>query len=466
MAKIVDPDFLNQGVEITITPGASGTIQLSIAGNLSTDGVTLQAVYSFLKEEWRTDDNLIKYPFPLIAITEEQFELINSWNWADATTKNLIRDGGWRRYAADNSTSIEEYMNVTTLGTFAEATDLAYYLQVPAVSGGTPSDFVYDGPVNEAVQIYAAAGYGNYDYRGYFKAFLREEAKTYDSYDLLTEQNLTVLTYKKYALPLSNALDTVKITHTDSQIASGAAYSNIDVTYYTAPQLRLIGGVNRSFHIIIDADGQLAELVYEKVQYLLRQPTNINTAGSPTVSGDTADELLVFIGDTLRTLYNTEWADRGYGGGVHVDNYAAADTNRIEHTDDTGTARLYPFVSSGNLLFNDNLVDDPDAYYWMFFTSVPSGDYGTANAVLVQDNDGNTISGAASAASIEYTFDYDNNTQGGRTSGTNAPVTVVAIGLDTAQFVSVTSTILRTKTNNISLVAALERNYSNPVGGP
>ena len=464
MAKIVDPDFLNQGTEITITPGASGTITLSVSGNLSTDGVTLQAVYSFLKEEWRTDDNLIKFPFPLIAITEEQFELINSWNWGDQTTKNLIRDGGWRRYAADNTTSIEEYMNITTLGTFAEATDLAYYLQVPAVSGGTPNDFVYDGPVNEAVQIYAAAGYGNYDYRDYFKAFLREEAKTYDSYDLLTEQNLAALTYKKYALPLSNALD-IKITHTDSQIASGAAYANIDITYYTTPQLRSISGVNRSFHIIIDADGQLAELVYEKIQYLLRQPTDID-AGSETVSGNTADELLVFIGETLRTLYNSEWASRGYGGGVHVDNYAAADTNRIEHTDDTGTIRLYPFVSSGNLLFNDNLVTDNDAYYWMFFTSVPSGDYGTVNAVLVQDNFGNTISGAASAASIEYTFDYDNNTQGGRASGTDAPVTVVAIGLEDAQFVSATSTIQRTKTNDITLVAALERNYSNPVGGP
>ncbi len=461
MAKIVDPDFLNQGVEITIVPGASGTIQLEVAGNLSTDGVTLQAVYSFLKEEWRTDDNLIKYPFPLIAITEEQMELINSWNWFDVTTKNLIRDGGWRRYAADNTTEIEEYMNITTLGTFQAPTDLAYYLQVPAVSGGTPVDFVYDGPVNEAVQIYAAAGYGTYDYRDFLKVFLREEAKLYDSYDLLTEQNLTALTYKKYALPLSNATD-IKVTHTDSEVASGANYLSVDVTYFTTPQTRSIGGISRDFHIIIDGDSKSAEIIYEKIQYLLRLPTDID-AGSETVSGDTADELLLFIGDTLRTLFNSDWSSRGYGGGVHVDNFAAADTNRIEHTDDTNTIRLYPFVSAGNLLFNDNLVPDTDAFYWMFFTSVPSGAYGTANAVLVNDNDGNTISGAASAASIAYTFDYDNNVQGGRTSGTNAPVTVVAIGLEDAQFVDAVSTIQRTKTNDITLVAALERNYSNPL---
>jgi hypothetical protein len=92
MAKLVDPDDLNQATEITITPGASGTITLNPGvGNLVyADGVTGQCVYSFLKEEWKSDANLIKFPFPMIAITEEQFELIDSWNWGDQETKNTI----------------------------------------------------------------------------------------------------------------------------------------------------------------------------------------------------------------------------------------------------------------------------------------------------------------------------------------------------------------------------------------
>ena len=55
MAKIVDPDSLNQATEVVIST-AGKTIQLLAAGNLnntppgSTSGVTLQAVYSFLKE--------------------------------------------------------------------------------------------------------------------------------------------------------------------------------------------------------------------------------------------------------------------------------------------------------------------------------------------------------------------------------------------------------------------------------
>jgi hypothetical protein len=397
------------------------------------------------------DADLIKFPFPLISITEESFELVNNWQWADTTTKNTIRDAGWAWKDA-NGNSLEEWANITTLGSFNEATDQAYYIQQ---SGGTPSDMVFADAVNEAVQIYAAVGYGNYDYRNYFKIFLREEQKSYDNYNLLLEQNLSALTYKKYALPLSNALDTVKITHTDAQIASGAAYANIDITYYGAAQQRNIGGTNYDFHIIIDGDNKTAEQIYEKVQYQLRQTGDID-AGGGTVRGDIADEMLTFIGDTLRTGYVT-----GYGG-VFIDNYATSDVNRLEFTDDTSTVRTFPYTATGYLLFNDNLVNDASAKYWMFFTSIGVSAYGTEDAILVQDADSNTITGNASAASIGFTFDYDGNVQGGRTPATNAPVTVVAIGLSTAQFVKTTSTIERSTANNISLVAALERNYSNP----
>ena len=49
MPIILDPDDLNQGTEVVISTGAK-TIQLVATGNLSTDGVTLQCLYSFLKD--------------------------------------------------------------------------------------------------------------------------------------------------------------------------------------------------------------------------------------------------------------------------------------------------------------------------------------------------------------------------------------------------------------------------------
>ena len=57
MALITDPDNLNQGTEITIDTAAL-TIALTVTGNLSNDGAAGQALYSFLKEEWKTDASL------------------------------------------------------------------------------------------------------------------------------------------------------------------------------------------------------------------------------------------------------------------------------------------------------------------------------------------------------------------------------------------------------------------------
>jgi hypothetical protein len=276
-------------------------------------------------------------------------------------------------------------------------------------------------------------------------------------------------------MPLSNAADTIKITHTDWTV-SGAAepYGPINVTYYDSAQSISVGGISRDFHVVIDADGATAEQVYEKVQFLLRQNYDINESlTTPNVTGSIGDELLLFVGDTLETKFNTTWAKPSFGGGggVIIINYAPADTNRLIFVDDLGERREELFVSTGRLTFNTNLLGDTDAYYWMFFTSVPSGDYGTANAYVVEDASSIPISGTitnnpsitAGNDYIDFTFDYDQNTQGGRAQATNAATTIVAIGLETAQFVSTTAlTLARTKTNNVSLVAALERNYTNP----
>ena len=53
MALIFDPTNLTS-TEVSISTAAK-TITLNEAGNLSADGVTLQCLYSYLKEQWKTD---------------------------------------------------------------------------------------------------------------------------------------------------------------------------------------------------------------------------------------------------------------------------------------------------------------------------------------------------------------------------------------------------------------------------
>ena len=441
MAKITDPDFLSQYTEVAINPTGK-VIALYEAGNLSTDGVTLQALYSFLKEQWRIDDTLIKYEFPIEAITPEQFEFINGWDLSGVDTKNLVRDGGWALKDLDNLVS-EEYMSLVTLGSFTDATDKAYYQQT---SSGAPTDIVLAGPVNQAIQIYDS---GSFNYRSYFKIYLRESGKTYDSYDLLKQQNISSLTYKKYALPLSNSTD-LNISAYDSFIATGDPYTGINVVYFDTPVQRTIGTGTFEFDIIVSGfDADKAE-IYEKIQWLLRQNDNINS-GDTQVTGKITDVLMNFVGDTLNTT-----------SGVYIDDFQADDINSLTFIDVSGVTRTYPFTSAGSLLFNTNLQNDPSAKYWMYFTSVPDGNFGDSDAIIVQDADSLPITGLIGGSpSVSFTFNYDSNTQGSRTAATDADVTVVGIGLTGAQYVVTTSTIARSVANSISVISVLERNYSN-----
>lgn len=443
MAKITDPDFLNDSStgECTITP-SNKTVVLRVTGNLSDDGVTLQAVYSFLKERWRLDSNLIKYPFPVEAITSEQFELKNGWILSGTTTKNLVRDGGWA-VKDDNGASTEEYMNLATLGSFYSTGDKAYYRQgatLPAV------DAVYTGPMNQAIQIYQS---GAYDRRDYFRIFLRGQGEVYSSYDLLTNQNISALTYKKYALPLSNNID-LKIGTTDDVISTGTSYTGVGIVYYSSGIQRTVGTGTYLFDKIISGNAQDKQNIYEKIQYLLRQNSNID-GGTGVVTGKLTNELLAFVGDTLVTE-----------DGVFIDNLQDDDINSVQFVDISGLTRTYPFTSAGTITFNTNLQNDPSSRYWMYFTTNPAGNYGSSTAVLVQDKDNNNITGTVNAQSSKaFTFNYDSNNQGGRTPGTEATVTLIAIGLSGAQYVSTTATIGRTTTNSASLISVLERNYQN-----
>ena len=441
MALIKDPDNLNQGTEVTINAVAK-TITLNEAGNLSSDGVTLQALYSFLKEEWRSDPSLIPYPFPMVAITAEQFEFIEDWNPANDATRKLIRTGGWAEINAAGNTN-REYAGIISLGTLG-VSDQPYYDQ-----NGTSVDFTYQGAIDEAIQIYGDATNGDFDYRSSLTIYAREQGKTYASSDLAAIGTVS-LTYQAYRFPLSNG-DDLKVTENDTTVD---AYG-VDITYYGSPQVRNIGGTNRNFSIIINGNNRSAEQIYMAVQSALRKNSDID-AGAGTVNGKLAEELLVFVGDNLKTKFTSN-------GGVYIDNFDSNDTNRLTFVDDTGVERTFPFVAAGSINFNANLQNDASAVYRMFFTTNPAGNFGTSDAVLVHNNAGVDISGNVGGnGSISFDFDYDGNNQGGRTPGTDADVTIVAIGLDDAQYVVATGTITRATGLNFSLVSALERNYNNP----
>jgi len=90
--------------------------------------------------------------------------------------------------------------------------------------------------------------------------------------------------------------------------------------------------------------------------------------------------------------------------------------------------------------------------------------YPSPDALIVQNNDGPTnLAADINSTSIGFNFDYDNNSQGGRTTGV-ANVVLVAAGAEAAQ-VAVVKGLQITRATGLafSITSPLERNYLDEV---
>jgi len=583
MPKIVDPDNLTTGTSVFWSTGSVATRTIGISSSLDSDGslvpplesgsdsgVTFQCLYSFAKEEWKSSDTLIRIPFPFISITKTQFDVINNWDFADDSSRYLIRDGGWSVISSSvggTDVTTQEWVNIRTLGTIgfdtdnvpplAANSDQVYYVQSGSENHGQTlaleiQNFKMSGSVNQAIQQYSASSAGvGYNFRGSTDLYLREYKKIYDSANIQNDLGVTTQEYTQLSVPLQNSTDLKITTTTEGQALADGPWAFVDIYFFSGsgfinsssfagqgnPPAGLVirddnAGITGEWYIdntggsgagapptgrwvpyaletaegtaisasaAISSSGQYTVFnkiitngtgsavsaqgegtgstadVYTAVQYQLRQEANIDKAGHfPTSNpitflGKRTDSLLSFVGDTLVT-----------SNGVYVFPLKNADVNAVDFYDVSGSVVRFPFVASGTLTFDNNIQTDLSASYFMFFTNLgdegsdATASFGLPGAIIVEDNDGLQITGSLRdnggpvTSSVSFTFNYDGNTQGGRTPGdgtagsSDAGVTVVAIGLASAAYVTVTSNIERTKANNISLVSALERNYENP----
>lgn len=94
--------------------------------------------------------------------------------------------------------------------------------------------------------------------------------------------------------------------------------------------------------------------------------------------------------------------------------------------------------------------------------NLDSKPYDSPDAIVVNDNAGDPITGQITASTISFDFDYVNNVQGARTANTNAPIAIIAQGKAGAQWVDGLFTISRTTGLSFPLNAATERVYANP----
>lgn len=444
MAKITSRASLNVGTELTINETAR-TFTLNEAGNLvAKDGVTLQALYSKFADLWTTT-TYQDSPFPLNAIDALSGQYYfgvdaggnyNGWKPASDATRNMLRDGGWREYSSAGVLN-REYAGFVGLGAINTGAQPYYILN----ASDAPTNFPFADQFNVGVQVYGDAANGDFDKRTYAKTYCREYGKKYKD-SVLADTGKTATGAFLVNFLISNE-DDLKIQANDAAM-TGAPYDGITVSYYSTNQNRLIGGANYPFRIIVDGNGATLEQIYTKIQYLLRQNSDINTAGDAgSVTGKTAASLLSFVGGTLVT-----------STGVYIDNIQSADSNRIEFYDQNGVKRTNPYTAAGALSFNAALVGAGSSYRLFF-----SADYGTASAVTVKNASGVDIAGIISASPIPFDFDYDGDTLGG-TAGTDKAVTLIGIKPGSGKFAVATGTLTRSKAISLSLVGEADRAYN------
>lgn len=453
MAMIQDPDNLIVDTNITFNftnktfdfiASADGT---TTNGLIAKDGVDANAIWSKFVDLWATA-TYKPYPFPMNKIDNRSGQYVfgrdpggtyNGWKPGTDATRQMIRNGGWAEYS--NLGVLNRVYFGAVLQGGVSAGSQCYYQRS---STGAPLNYTFTDLPNEAIQVYGDSTNGNFDNRTFFKSFNRTYGYTFDDVSL-TDISETATGAYKLPFGINTAAD-LNLTADDTAVAA-SPYTTCTIKYDTANTNITIGAGSYPFKKHITHTNLTRFQIYTKMQYLLRQATDINTGGTGgTVTGKTADLICWFVGPTLYT--------RAFFTPID------ADLNDVVFIDDNGVEREFPYASAGTLNFNANLTSGGTGYYTLYYTTTPLGDdFGEGTAVIVKDKNNNDITGTITGSSISFNFDFTSNTQGGYAGGSNRDVTLVWGNPGVAKPGVSTGQITESKSISISAVAEADPSY-------
>lgn len=447
MTMIVDPDDLIVGTNLSFNFGTK-TFTLTVGGSLvAKDGVDGNALWSKFVDLWATA-TYKPYPFPMNKIDNRSGQYVfgrdpggtyNGWKPADDATRQKIRNSGWNEYSSVGVLNRVYFGSVLQGG--VSSGSQCYFQRA---STGAAISYTFTDLPNEAVQVFGDAGNGAFDNRAFFKSFNRTYGFTFDDVSL-TDISETATGPFKLPFGINTSAD-LNLTADDTAVLL-TPYDTITIDYDTATANKTIGGGSYPFKKEIIHTNATRYQIYTKMQYLLRQDSDINGAGDAgVINGKTADLICWFVGPTLYS--------RAFFTPI------AADLNDVVFIDNNGVERQFPYASAGTLNFNSNLTSGGTGYYTMFYATTPGGDdYGESTAVIVKDKDGVDITGTISGASLAFTFDWSGNVQGGYAGSVVRDVVLVWGNPGVAKPGVSTGQITQSKGISISAVAEADPSY-------
>lgn len=439
-------DVANGRIEI-ITAEELATVNLTSKGGgvsdpnpiSNQDGIKMEALYAFERQERRLDETLRQYDYYFTGTFKfgGAYELVNNRKFDDAngsatssTTDDRakVRGSGWiERNVAGAIGRI--YYGVVSLGNI-EALSQPYY-QLSA--GGAPVDFAKDGGINEAIQVYGDAGVDanttTFDTRTYLSNKVRTYGYNYDE-KILADSGVSEMGGYSSGFALSESVHLTTNT-TDMPLAS---------VYNANPALQTGVWLNMTLEELdvaqtetgfTTADGNFTWVLNNPNNASLNQCVAYLDAIAQTDNDINAHAINVTNGKRVGTWYTYNAAGKilpvvgtgAPGEGLFIEGLVGTDKNRVIFTDDAGATKEYPAYSNVAVTVGSGAVADTNAWFHAYFLT----NFNTAGAVTVQNAQAATVKGNVNASGLRvgndivFEFDWVGDTVGG-TAGTNKDI--------------------------------------------
>ena len=412
------------------------------------DGITLQALYAFERQERGTDTSLRIYLPGSKGVFQDAgaFQFINGVKLDDtngAVADRLkIRGSGWTEFANDGGRD-RVYFGTRSLNNIESTSQpfvqIAASLSESDLQAAAPIDAGRLGPLDQAFQVLGDTGNtpsdasaGDFDYTNYI---LVAKVRTFGQTQgeaTSTGSGAARLAAFSAGFGLGEGPYTTADTITDVWDTPIAPYTGLGFYRYATPQTQT--GFNEADGDFTDAitnigGASLAE-IRTWLDALMQQDTDQN---------DNTGSTGPFIPKRADPLYTINAAGKLVTrAGLFIENVSSADNQNIIQTADNGDQKTYPFSNTIRVAVSDAWFNDPNAWYTMFYADGAGGlDFDTGAAVIVDDASGADIAGVpgdaraggtAGSRYVECTYNYSGNTQAGLAANVDKPVVFLAEG--------------------------------------
>lgn len=405
------------------------------------DGIMLEALYAFEREQRRLDETLRQYDpyFEGSFKFAGAYNLINGRKFDDgdgSATSNTVDDrfklrgSGWRELDAAGLLG-RVYFGDRSLGNI-EALSQPYS---QLVLNDVVTDFDKDGPIDEAVQVFGDnavdADTTTFDTRTFHALSVRTYEFNPDRKTLVDSGVSEMDGYSVgFALGETPHLTTLESAMPIAEVYNAAPASQVGVWLNMTLEQLDVAQTETGFN---EADGDFtwvlnnpnAANLDEIVAYLdaiSAVDADINAHGTNVTNGKQVGTWYTYSADGK---IQPRVDDGSSGEGLFLEGLIGVDKQRVIFTDDADGTKTYPFFVSNIVTVGANAVADTLAWFHAFFRdgadNAPGGgdDFGDAGAITVEDSGAVEVkgnvdsSGFRSGNDIVFEFDYDGDTVGG-----------------------------------------------------